>query len=104
MPTDNDRVAESQGAFLQGLFSEPFFSSIVSPSAGQKVVREAPAVLLPIIQEMRESGMVTVNGQSWTTDEDEQVCREYFAWATLCGTAQRKFTIEVRALQRKILM
>ena len=89
-----DQTSISQGKFLQGIFSESNYSRLATHSA-QHVAEVAEDVLLPIIAGMREASLVTVNGSSWMPADDSQVCKEYFAWATILSTAVHKFFVEV---------
>jgi len=90
-----DQTSISQGKFLQEVFSESNYSRLATHSSAQHVAEVAEDVLLPIIAGMREASLVTVNGSSWTPADDSQVCKEYFAWATILSTAVNKFFVEV---------
>jgi hypothetical protein len=83
--------------FLSRLFSSTFFICLrsLSPVLGDS---DPATALLPIVAEMRELGLVNLDGNTWQADQDNEVLRSFMEWAKSGSAKSDKWRIEVRGI------
>ena len=86
--------------FLSRLFSSAHFINLrtLSPTLGDS---DPATALLPIVAEMRELGLVNLEGETWQASQDGEILRAFLEWAKNGSAKSDKWRIEVSCIQRE---